>query len=1275
MPSKENTKHQVLLLGKSTFSSFKTKKIIKFQKTNYSLKIKSITDLFVLEITQKSYQSNKTKILKLLDAREVKDIDQNSIIICPRRGTESPWASKSKDIFISCGVEDLFNIEKLRLYKTEGVNELNDSELFDPLTEEQINKENLNNLFYKNKKKLLKEIDLNQNINEINAKLGLALNDFEIEYLKQNYEDLGRRPTDCELMMFSQINSEHCRHKIFNSKWAIDGESEYASLFSFIKDTFTNYSDGVISAYKDNAAVIEGIGKKRFFADQKSKKYSFIDEQVNFCIKVETHNHPTGISPFPGAATGSGGEIRDEGATGRGAKPKAGLTGYSVSYLRLDEVEPWEFEGKSPKRIASPKQIMIEAPIGAASYNNEFGRPNIVGYFRSFERKTKNTHYGFHKPIMIAGGLGNIRPMHSFKKNVSVNSKVIVLGGPSYLIGLGGGSASSLASGQSDDELDFASVQRGNPEIQRRCQEVIDTCWAMAEKNPISFIHDVGAGGLSNAIPEIANDAGYGAKIDLSQIPVADKSLSPLEIWCNESQERYVILIEESDLQAFEDICFREKCPFAVVGKLTEEKKLTLNSPDEDIQPIDLPMKLLFGANENLKREFSTVPGNQIQDNLPDIHIKKTWLSILSHPTVGSKNFLISIADRNVGGLTYRDQFVGKYQMPVADNAVTLSSFEGLGGEAMAMGEKSPIAVKNAEASVRMALSESILNILSSGVNKLSDVKISANWMANPNKNESNRDLFNSVKSLSEDICQIWKITIPVGKDSMSMETRWNNEKDIVESPLSLVASSFCKIKDVTKAITPEIKNINDTELLLLDLSNKKSRLGGSILEEVLQKDLGRTPDVEQITTLPLFFNYITSLVQKDQILALHDRSDGGLAACLSEMVLCSEMGAAIDIGFLDEKKVASFLFNEELGLVIQVEKNTAKEIKQTLKDSSYGANVIELGNPTKENQLIISTKKEKIKFSYKEMMKNWWKVSHKIQKERDNPKVAEEELRSVLNPRKRKLSQDIKFQQSSDSYSSRPKIAILREQGINGQTEMAAAFHQAYFDPYDVHMSDLITKEKNLEDFSGIVFPGGFSYGDVLGAGKGWANSILFNSFLYDEFSEFFSDKNKIVLGVCNGCQILSSLKKIIPGAENWPNFIKNYSDQFEARLTQVNVQKSSSVFFDGMAGSRLIVPVAHGEGRAQFESNKSFDKFSEEKLAVIKYCDDESSPTQNYPLNPNGSKDAIAGCTSKDGRITAMMPHPERAFLNRQISWTDVEDEFSPWKMIFLNARKVIN
>jgi len=1265
--------------GGNAFSSATAAKLTdEFNFSNNSKATIECIEVFLVSAEESCNELDRCKTI--LGCEEL--AEEFDFFVGPRRSTISPWSSKTEDIFKNVGIVGISRIERFYGFKISNLepnSNLDLSSVFDRMTQSIYSTtEELAEFFFELDKRGLGEIDIisggKKALEDANTKYGFAISNDEIDYLLDFYNSINRNPTDAELMMFSQANSEHCRHKIFNTNWQVDGEEKEDSLFQLIKKTSKESPKNIISAYKDNAAIVEGVNTKRLSVND-DQTYELIQEKINSTIKVETHNHPTAISPFPGASTGSGGEIRDEGATGRGAKPKAGLTGYSVSYLRLDEVEPWEFEGKSPKRIASPKQIMIEAPIGAASYNNEFGRPNIVGYFRSFERKTKNTHYGFHKPIMIAGGLGNIRPMHSFKKNVSVNSKVIVLGGPSYLIGLGGGSASSLASGQSDDELDFASVQRGNPEIQRRCQEVIDTCWAMAEKNPISFIHDVGAGGLSNAIPEIANDAGYGAKIDLSQIPVADKSLSPLEIWCNESQERYVILIEESDLHAFKDICFREKCPFAVVGELTEEKKLTLNSPDEDIQPIDLPMKLLFGANENLKREFSTVPGNQIQDNLPDIHIKKTWLSILSHPTVGSKNFLISIADRNVGGLTYRDQFVGKYQMPVADNAVTLSSFEGLGGEAMAMGEKSPIAVKNAEASVRMALSESILNILSSGVNKLSDVKISANWMANPNKNESNSDLFNSVKSLSEDICQIWKITVPVGKDSMSMETRWNNEKDIVESPLSLVASSFCKIKDVTKAITPEIKNINDTELLLLDLSNKKSRLGGSILEEVLQKDLGRTPDVEQITTLPLFFNYITSLVQKDQILALHDRSDGGLAACLSEMVLCSEMGAAIDIGFLDEKKVASFLFNEELGLVIQVEKNTAKEIKQTLKDSSYGANVIELGNPTKENQLIISTKKEKIKFSYKEMMKNWWKVSHKIQKERDNPKVAEEELRSVLNPKKRKLSQDIKFRQSSDSYSSRPKIAILREQGINGQTEMAAAFHQAYFDPYDVHMSDLTTKEKNLKDFSGIVFPGGFSYGDVLGAGKGWANSILFNSFLYDEFSEFFSDKNKIVLGVCNGCQILSSLKKIIPGAENWPNFIKNYSDQFEARLTQVNVQKSSSVFFDGMAGSRLIVPVAHGEGRAQFESNKSFDKFSEEKLAVIKYCDDESSPTQNYPLNPNGSKDAIAGCTSKDGRITAMMPHPERAFLNRQISWTDVEDEFSPWKMIFLNARKVIN
>ena len=1273
----EFSPNTVGILGDLSFSNFKTLRIANLLKER-NLFLNEISDFFILE-TRKPWseitESEKRIILRLLGGKNNQLITSQSVFISPKKGIQSPWSSKVKDIFLKCGM-DLLNIEKLNLYSFSKETDLDLKDLsilFDPLTEEIILElAKIQELFSVPDKKISREIECatKDSFIKANKDLNLGLNEYEINYLFHGLKNIERKVQDSELMMFSQINSEHCRHKIFNSNWnGLDKVDEGKSLFSMIKDTYRNHSENVLSAYSDNAAVIEGFGESRFFPDPNSKKYKNFKEGNNFCIKVETHNHPTAIAPFPGAATGSGGEIRDEGATGRGAKPKAGLCGFSVSYLRIpNQIESWEGKENKPKRIASPLEIMIEGPIGAASFNNEFGRPNILGYFRSFEKydEKNKTHSGFHKPIMIAGGIGNIRPNHTHKNKVKKTAKIVVIGGPGYLIGLGGGSASSTETGSSKEALDFASVQRSNPEMQRRCQEVIDQCWQLGDANPISFIHDVGAGGLSNALPELINDCGFGAAIDFSKIPCADPSMSEMEIWCNESQERYVMAIEKDNLKTLENICLRENCPIAVVGDFLEEKRLIVSRGDQSI--INLDMDFIFGANKNLFRDYKR-PLKTAEEKIKNLNfdIKKELLSVLRHPTVSRKNFLINIGDRNVGGLTFRDQMIGPLQIPVADNAITMTNYNEVTGEAMAMGERSPVALINPQAAGRLAIVEALLNLLSSGVQKLSSIKLSANWMAAPNTTKTNSSLFNTVKTVSEDICQKWNLTIPVGKDSLSMETNWGKNKNT--SPESLIVSAFSPIKDITKSVTPMLSNSEDLVLVRINFGSSEMRLGGSILSQVINSDFKSSPDIEEMDKFPKVFDKICELINKKKISALHDISDGGMVTSLIEMMFAGNCGLKINLDYiLDDLK--KNLFSEEPGLILQLSNESYEELLDFLKDISF-TKISKVGETISEDRLILEALDYNEQFSFKELMANWSKVSISIKKLRDNPLDAEQEEKSYLDKETNILKQHINFliPKRIDNFS-KPSLAVIREQGVNGHTEMAAAFSTAGFEVTDIHMNDLLSQKFNLKDFQGIIFPGGFSFGDVLGAGKGWANFILNNSLLKNQFEEFFNKKESFSLGVCNGCQVLSNLKEIIPGTDNWPKLKNNSSGQFEARLAQIKIFKSNSLLFDDMEDSQLLVPVAHGEGKMIFSNP---EKVSKNNQLVMSYVDTAGNQTESYPGNPNGSDKGITGICSEDGKVTIMMPHPERAFLNAQLSWTDLGDKgFSPWIKMFHNARK---
>ena len=1083
-------------------------------------------------------------------------------------------------------------------------------------------------------------------------------------------------------MMFAQANSEHCRHKIFNADWTIDDIKQAQTLFGMIRNTATKSPDGILSAYHDNASVAVGSKARVLIRNAQTSEYSYVEEDVHLLMKVETHNHPTAISPFPGAATGSGGEIRDEGATGRGSATKAGLTGFSVSHLKIPEFpQPWEQENGKPERIASALSIMLEGPLGGAAFNNEFGRPNLAGYFRTFEQpvldSTGNEFKGYHKPIMIAGGMGNIRPMLIEKQPIPAGSLIIILGGPAMLIGLGGGAASSQTSGAGSEELDFASVQRENPEMERRCQEVINHCNSMGHQSPIISIHDIGAGGLSNAVPEIIHDCARGGRFDLRKVHNADKGMSPMQIWCNEAQERYVVAINPESLALFASFCDREHCLYAVIGKATEEEHLSLTDSLLSDQPVDIPMSILFGKPPKLHRNVKHVKPTTKALDFTNICIKEAINRVLSFPTVADKSFLIHIGDRSITGLVARDQMVGPWQVPVADVAVTASGFFAITGEAMAMGERSPIAVINAPASGRMAIGEALSNIAAAQIGGLNKIKISANWMAAAGFKGEDAALFDTVEAVGMELCPALGIAIPVGKDSLSMKTIWTNngQEKIMTSPLSLIVTAFAPVKDVSKTLTPQLKYIKDSLLILIDLGAGKNRLGGSVLAQVYNQIGVDCPDIDDSGLLKAFFNSIQTLNSQNKLISYHDRSDGGLLATVTEMMFASRLGASLSLDELGHD-VLSTLFNEELGAVVQIRTSDYAEVINLLDKSGLSHCTSVIGKVVNEQQLTIHLGDNLIYSASRAKLQTIWsEVSYRMQALRDNPNCAKQQFERISDDSDPGLTASLTFDVNNDldcTYSSepKPKVAILREQGVNGHIEMAAAFDRAGFRCIDVHMTDIISGRISLQDFTGLVACGGFSYGDVLGAGGGWAKSILFNPRARDEFTTFFKRPDTFGLGVCNGCQMMSGLKEIIPGAEHWPRFMRNTSEQFEARVAMVEVQKSPSIFFSGMEGSKMPIAIAHGEGRAEFTIDPKL-AFDAQAVALC-YVDNYGALTTNFPANPNGSPMGITALTNSDGRFTIMMPHPERCFRSQQNSWhPDDWSEYGPWMRMFRNAK----
>ena len=1264
------------------------------------------------------------KLQALLAAQSVEQTPEareglHLFLVTPRLGTISPWASKATNIAENCGLAGIERIERGMAVWLEG--RLNDEQkqqwaalLHDRMTESVLpDFQTASKLFHHLESETFSTVDVlgggKEALVKANTEMGLALSADEIDYLVENYQALQRNPSDVELMMFAQANSEHCRHKIFNADFILNGEKQPKSLFGMIRDTHNAHPEGTVVAYKDNSSVIEGAKIERFYPNAaENQGYRFHEEDTHIIMKVETHNHPTAIAPFAGAATGAGGEIRDEGATGKGSRPKAGLTGFTVSNLNIPDLkQPWEQDYGKPEHISSPLDIMIEGPIGGAAFNNEFGRPNLLGYFRTFEEKFDGQVRGYHKPIMIAGGLGSIQAQQTHKDEIPEGALLIQLGGPGMLIGLGGGAASSMNTGTNDASLDFNSVQRGNPEIERRAQEVIDRCWQLGDKNPIISIHDVGAGGLSNAFPELVNDAGRGAVFKLREVPLEEHGLNPLQIWCNESQERYVLSILEKDLETFRAICERERCPFAVVGTATDDGHLKVRDDLFSNNPVDLPLNVLLGKPPKTTRSDKTVRSSEKPFNAGNIDITEAAYRILRLPTVAAKNFLITIGDRSVGGMTHRDQMVGKYQTPVADCAVTMMGFNTYRGEAMSMGEKPTVALFDAPASGRMCVGEAITNIAAVNIGDIGNIKLSANWMAACGNEGEDEKLYRTVEAVSK-ACQALDLSIPVGKDSLSMKTVWQDgeEKKSVVSPLSLIISAFAPVKDVRKTVTPELKNVEDSVLLFVDLGFGKARMGGSVFGQVYNNMSGDAPDLDDTGRLKDFYGVIQQLVAEDKLLAYHDRSDGGLFATLAEMAFAARCGLNIDLNLLlaqtfitnhtalsqslrtEEVKalaewqetIARTLFNEELGAVIQVRKQDVADIINLFYQQQLHHNVFEIGTLTDENTLIIRDgQTHLISDNLIKLQQTWQETSHQIQRLRDNPACADSEFALIGDNERSALFADVKFDVNEDiaapfiNSGAKPKIAILREQGVNGQIEMAAAFTRAGFDAYDVHMSDLMAGRIHLADFKMLAACGGFSYGDVLGAGEGWAKSILFHPALRDQFAAFFADPNTLTLGVCNGCQMVSNLAEIIPGTAGWPKFKRNLSEQFEARLSMVHVPKSASLILNEMQGSSLPVVVSHGEGRADFALHGG--KISDGLGIALQYVDGQNQVTQTYPLNPNGSPQGIAGVTNTDGRVTIMMPHPERVYRAAQMSWKPEDwTEMSGWYRLFAGARKAL-
>ncbi|WP_438283711.1 phosphoribosylformylglycinamidine synthase [Pseudomonas alabamensis] len=1243
------------------------------------------------------------RLLKYGPSVPVQEPAGRLFLVVPRLGTISPWASKATDIAHNCGLGNVRRLERGIAYFVAG--ELSDTEaavvaahLHDRMTQRVLGQlEQAADLFSHAQPRPMTSVDIlgggRAALAQANVDLGLALAEDEIDYLVQAFQGLERNPNDIELMMFAQANSEHCRHKIFNASWDIDGQAQDKSLFGMIKNTYQMHSDGVLSAYKDNASVIVGNVAGRFYPNPETRQYGAVREPVHILMKVETHNHPTAISPFSGASTGSGGEIRDEGATGRGAKPKAGLTGFTVSNLRIPGFEqPWEQAYGKPERIVDALDIMIDGPLGGAAFNNEFGRPALTGYFRTFEQSIQTPHgeevRGYHKPIMLAGGLGNIREDHVQKGEITVGAKLIVLGGPAMLIGLGGGAASSVDTGTSSADLDFASVQRENPEMERRCQEVIDRCWQLGEQNPIAFIHDVGAGGISNAFPELVNDGGRGGRFELRNVPNDEPGMAPHEIWSNESQERYVLAVGADDFERFKAICERERCPFAVVGEATEEPHLTVTDSHFDNTPVDMPLDVLLGKPPRMHRSVTREAELGDDFDPSTLDLDEAVERVLRHPAVASKSFLITIGDRSITGLVARDQMVGPWQVPVADCAVTATSFDVYTGEAMAMGERTPLALLDAPASGRMAIGEVLTNLAGARIGKLSDIKLSANWMSAAGHPGEDARLYDTVKAVGMELCPELGLTIPVGKDSMSMKTRWSEEgaEKSVTAPMSLIVSGFAPVVDIRGTLTPRLRmDKGETDLILIDLGRGKDRMGASILAQTYGKLGAQAPDVDDAEDLKAFFAVIQGLNADGHLLAYHDRSDGGLVTTVLEMAFAGHCGLDLHLDPLTDSRseVPGILFNEELGAVIQVRQDATPDVLTQFSVAGLGECVAVIGKPINNGEVSISLNGDVLFDDQRRLLQRQWaETSYQIQRLRDNADCADQEYEALLEENNPGLDAKLGFDVNEDIAAPyiktgvRPQVAILREQGVNGQVEMAAAFDRAGFAAIDVHMSDLLAGRVDFADFKGLVACGGFSYGDVLGAGEGWAKSALFNARAREAFQAFFERGDSFALGVCNGCQMMSNLHELIPGTEHWPHFVRNRSEQFEARVAMVEVQKSNSIFLEGMAGSRMPIAIAHGEGHAEFASEQALIDADASGCVALRYVDNHGRVTEAYPANPNGSPRGITGLTNQDGRVTIMMPHPERVFRAVQNSWyPDDWQEDGALMRMFRNARVWVN
>jgi phosphoribosylformylglycinamidine synthase len=1291
-----------IMRGSRALSDFRVKKLIaSFEEAGIRVSSLSTHYVHLCDVSEELTEQELSVLAKLLTygPRDEGGSDEGELFfVIPRVGTISPWASKATDIARNCGLAKIRRLERgIAYYIKKDQGAFSESEkktvcalIHDRMMESVLfSLDDAAALFEAQKPAPFKTVPLTtgglEAIRKANVELGLALSEPEMAYLMDSFKDLGRDPTDVELYMFAQMNSEHCRHKVFNADWTIDGKKQEKSLFKMVKNSNEQHPDYVLSAYKDNAAVMEGSKAGRFFPNP-DHEYAYHSEDMPILMKVETHNHPTAISPFPGAATGSGGEIRDEGATGVGSKPKAGICGFTVSNLRIPgAVQPWEHDFGLPSRLSSALQIMTDGPLGAASFNNEFGRPSLAGYFRTYEEEVDSFNgreiRGYHKPIMLAGGWGNIRREHIHKDHIDPGAKLIVLGGPAMNIGLGGGAASSMNSGSSSESLDFASVQRGNPEMQRRCQEVIDACWELGDRNPIMFIHDVGAGGLSNAMPELVADGGVGGDFELRKVPNDEPGMSPLQIWCNESQERYVLAVMPENLPVFEGFCKRERAQYAIIGTATKERRVVLHDSYFGNTPIDLPLDILLGKPPRMHKDVKSAVQHSKAFDTSGIDVLEAAERVLRLPAVAEKTFLITIGDRSVTGLVARDQMVGPWQVPVADVGVTAASYDSYCGEAGAIGERPQVALLDHAASVRLAIAEAITNIAAADIGELNRVKLSANWMAPNGHPGDDAGLYEAVKALGMELCPELGISTPVGKDSMSMRTTWEQDgkERAVTSPVSLVVSAFARVQDVRKTLTPQLRtDKGDTRLIYVDLGDRRNRLGGSALCQVYRQ-LGSVPaDLDVLARLKGLFDAVQFLNEHGKILAYHDISDGGLFVTLCEMSFAGHCGLTAAIEQLGQDNLA-VLFNEEPGAVMQVRSDDAETVLNILSGHGLANCSFDLGSVndcdriiiTRDGSDVINEKRSRFRCA-------WAETTWHMQALRDNPGCAKEEFDAKSDDADPGLSASLSFDIREDvaapyiSKGARPKIAILREEGVNSASEMAAAFDRAGFACADVHMSDILSGAVSLSSFKGFAACGGFSYGDVLGAGEGWAKSILFSSRGADEFSKFFGRKDTFALGVCNGCQMMSALKDLIPGAENWPRFVTNLSERFEARFVEVEIQKSPSVLFAGMEGSRLPIVVSHGEGRAEFADGKQLKALDDASLVCVRYVDHYGKIASAYPLNPNGSPEGITSVTTPDGRFTILMPHPERVMRTVCNSWhPDEWGEDSPWVRVFRNAR----